>query len=109
VEKKTPAQRAQEDLDVAQRLFERAEKKAAETAARSERVQEQVTKVTTEDFNAQEALVAARKRRDFLASHPDLTPAEEEDADAAAEQDAAETVEALKARALGETPGDDVL
>ena len=58
---KTPAQRAQEALDVAQRLVDR--------------LSEKVDHLEVQHYEAKEALRSATKRRDYLRENPDLPQA----------------------------------
>ena len=112
---KTPAERAQEDLDVATRVLEK-------TAARADRAtkayekakadaEARVTKTEIESDKANVDLAAAKKRVAFLSSHPDLpgndgemTPAEEDAADGPT---AEEKLAALKEQAGVAEPNAD--
>ena len=77
--RKTPAQRAQDDYDVALRVLEKATARAEKTAA--------------DDKKAQEDAAAAKRRVAFLGTHPDLPPQDGDGAPAAPEADnEAETV-----------------
>ena len=73
---KTPRERAQEDLDTASRVLERAnarvERVEKENPPLIEKYKEQAEKKQAEIERAREERAAARRRVEFLGTHPDL-------------------------------------
>jgi len=81
VERKTPKQRAQEDLDVAVRVLEKAKDRKrrvdAENGALVEKYERLAKEKADEIVKADEDVKAAQRRVAFLGTHPDL--ADEDD------------------------------
>jgi hypothetical protein len=90
-ERKTPKQRAQEDLDISVRVLERAkarkERVDSENGALVEKYQRLAAEKQAEIGKAAEDLRAAQSRVAFLGTHPDLNDDEDggEDGDGADE------------------------
>jgi hypothetical protein len=75
-ERKTPKQRAQDDLDLAVRVLERARARKAKVDAENGALVEKYERLATEKRDeigkADEDLKAAQRRVEFLGTHPDL-------------------------------------
>lgn len=74
--RKTPAERAQEDYDVALRVLKAAEARAERTKADAEAADEKYTALIearkADASKAAEDLLSAQRRVAFLGTHPDL-------------------------------------
>jgi chromosome segregation ATPase len=93
--RKTPKQRAQEDLDTAVRMLNRAkerkEKVDAENSALAEKYERLVQDKRDEIVKAAEDLKALQKRVEFLGTHPDLNDDDEAEVEYVVVDDVANT------------------